>query len=66
MPKKTIRLYDPEAEVLHPDPLTIQESTGFASWTPQQWALFFTAAATFVATVVNLVTGNPVGIPFAG
>lgn len=66
MPKKTIRLYDPEAEVLHPDPLTIEDGGGFMTWTPQQWLVFLGGLAAFIATVVNLVTGNPVGIPFAG
>ena len=64
--KKTIKLYDPEGEVLDPEPLVVAESTGFLSWTPEQWALFFVAFATFIATVVNIVTGNPVGLPLAG
>jgi len=64
--KRTIRLYDPEREVLDEEPLMVQDATGFASWTPQQWALFFTALAAFIATVVNILTGNPVGLPMAG
>lgn len=40
--------------------------TGFKDWTPQQWVVFFAAAGAFVATVVNVILGNPVGVPFAG
>lgn len=40
--------------------------TGFKDWTPQQWALFFTALAAFIASVVNILSGNPAGLPFAG
>lgn len=63
---RTVRLYDPERETLDDEPLVIGEATGFASWTPQQWALFFGAAATFIAAVVNILAGNPGGIPFSG
>lgn len=67
MPRnKTIKLYDPENEALDPDPLVIEEQTGFMYWAPAQWALFFGSVATFVAFIYNLVSGNPVGVPFAG
>lgn len=62
---RSIRYHDPHGEL---EGNTMQEDpkTGFTTWTPQQWALFFTALAAFIAAVVNIVTGNPVGLPFAG
>jgi len=63
---RAIKLYDPEEEVLSDEPLVIQEGSGFMTWNPMQWGMFLAALATFIATVANVLTGNPVGIPLAG
>lgn len=62
--KRTIRVkgYDPETESLEDGEIQVP----IWEWTPQQWAVFFVALGAFIATVVNVVTGNPAGLPFAG
>ena len=62
--KRTIRIkgYDPETEELEDGEVQVP----IWEWTPQQWAIFLGAVAVFIATVVNVVTGNPAGLPFAG
>ena len=63
---RTPKYYNPITEELEDGPTVEDPHTGFRDWTPQQWGIFLAAVATFIAAVVNAVTGNPAGIPFAG
>lgn len=62
MRRVKIKAFNPETEELEDGEIQVP----IWQWTPQQWAVFLAALAAFIAAVVNVITGNPAGIPFAG